>query len=154
MAANYNAQMRITLTLILIACSFLAIGQAPLIQTVAPINAGTQGRVIISGSGFSPTPSQLVVLFDNIKANIVTSTDFSIQVDVPPQARMSNVEVINLTTGLSGKSALKFIESFGGATFVPANVSGPTTFPATRQLFDICTCDFDRDGKPDRKSVV
>ena len=141
--------MRITLTLILIACSFLAIGQAPLIQTVAPINAGTQGRVIISGSGFSPTPSQLVVLFDNIKANIVTSTDFSIQVDVPPQARMSNVEVINLTTGLSGKSALKFIESFGGATFVPANVSGPTTFPATRQLFDICTCDFDRDGKPD-----
>ena len=142
--------MRITLTLILIACSFLAIGQAPLIQTVAPINAGTQGRVIISGSGFSPTASQLVVLFDNIKANIIApSTDFSIQVDVPPQARMSNVEVINLTTGLSGKSALKFIESFGGATFVSTNVSGPTTFPATRQLFDICTCDFDLDGKPD-----
>ena len=34
--------MRITLfALILIACGFLAIGQAPIIQTVAPINAGT-----------------------------------------------------------------------------------------------------------------
>ena len=144
--------MRITLfALILIACGFLAIGQAPIIQTVAPINAGTQSRVIISGSGFSSTASQLVVMFDNIKANIVpsTATDFSIQVDVPPQARMSNVEVINLTTGLSGKSALKFIESFGGATFDQTKVSGPTTFSSTQQLFDICTCDFDLDGKPD-----
>ncbi|HQQ97535.1 MAG TPA: IPT/TIG domain-containing protein, partial [Cyclobacteriaceae bacterium] len=87
--------------------------QAPLIQTISPVNTGPQGRVLISGSGFSASPSDLIVLFGNSRGTIASSTNFSIQVDPPPQARMTNIEVINVVSGLSGKSSAKFNEAFG-----------------------------------------
>ncbi len=128
---------------------FLAMGQTPAIQSITPVNGATQGQVIISGSGFGSVAGNQVVFFDNIKANITAASDFSITVDIPPQAHMGNVEVINTSSGLSGKSNLKFIESFSGAAFDPTKFSAPTTFASTKELFDICTCDFDGDGKPD-----
>ena len=151
MALNrYTLMMRIFfLTGLLTACGFLAMGQTPAIQAIAPVNAGTQGQVVITGSGFSNTSTDLVVLFNNIKANIVSSSTSSILVNIPPQARMDNVEVINTASKLSGKSNLKFIQSFSGAAFDPTRFLAPTTFTSTKELFDICTCDFDGDGKPD-----
>ncbi|MBS1544288.1 MAG: VCBS repeat-containing protein [Bacteroidetes bacterium] len=123
--------------------------QAPLIQSISPVFGTTKAQVTITGSGFSSTPSQLLVLFDNVQGSIVSSSSFSILVNVPPQAHLGNVEVINLTNGLSGKSNLKFMESFGGSAFAGTNVSAATTFSQTKQVTDICTCDFDLDGKPD-----
>ncbi len=136
-------------TIIIIACAIVANGQAPVIQTVSPTNTGPLGRVVITGSGFSSTPSQLAVFFDNVRATVVSSSALSIQVDVPPQAHFGNVDVVNLTSGLSGKSNIKFMESYGGAAFDATKVTAPVTFTATRQLFDICNCDFDMDGLPD-----
>lgn len=137
--------------LVIISGFFVSQGyaQAPVIQTITPASTGPQGRVVITGSGFNSTPAQIAVFFDNIKATVVSSSTFSIQVDVPPQAHFGNVEVVNLSSGLSAKSTVKFLESFGGATFDATKVSTPTTFSATRQLFDICNCDFDLDGLPD-----
>jgi gliding motility-associated-like protein len=126
-----------------------ALAQAPVINSVAPLNAAPKEGIVLTGSGFSNTASQLNVWFDHVKGTIVSSTPFSIQVEVPPQARFSNVEVINLTNNLSGKSQLKFLPSFGGASFDATKVATPFTNVDPTELFDIASSDLDLDGKPD-----
>ncbi len=127
-----------------------ALAQAPVINSIAPLNAAPQQTVVIAGSGFSATPSQLIVWFDHVKGTVISSSPFSIQVQVPPQARFSNVEVINLTNNLSGKSQLKFLPSFGGISFDETKISTPFfTSADPTELFDIASSDLDLDGKPD-----
>lgn len=126
-----------------------AVAQAPVINTIAPLNAAPQQTIDINGSGFSATPANLNVWFDHVKGTIVSSTPFSIQVQVPAQARFSNVEVINLSNNLSGKSQLKFLPSYGGTSFDATKISIPFTSSDPTELFDIASGDFDLDGMPD-----
>lgn len=127
----------------------IATAQTPIIGAVTPISTYSGNKVLISGSGFSSNPAQLKVLFDHVAGTITASTALSIEVTVPPQARLSNVEVINLVSGLSGKSPLKFVPAYSGEDFNPAAVSAPLSFGATEEVFDVCACDLDGDGKPD-----
>ena len=127
-----------------------AFAQVPIINKVEPLAGAPQQSILITGSGFSSNAAQLQVWFDHVKGTIVPpSSNFSIQVQVPAQARLSNVEVINLSTGLSATSQLKFMPQFGGANFDPTKVSAPFSVSDPTELFDICSCDFDLDGKPD-----
>jgi gliding motility-associated-like protein len=126
-----------------------ALAQAPVINSIAPLNAAPQQMVVITGSGFSATPAQLSVWFDHVKGTVIASTPFSIHVQVPPQARFSNVEVLNLTNNLSGRSPLKFLPSFGGTSFDETKVSTPFTNADPTEMFDIASSDLDLDGKPD-----
>ncbi len=126
-----------------------ASAQVPVINKVEPLAAAPQQTILITGSGFSTTTTDLQVWFDHVKGTIIApSTNFSILVQVPPQARMSNVEVINLVTGLSAKSQLKFTPVYGGSDFDAAKTS-TLSIPDPSELFDLCSCDFDLDGKPD-----
>jgi len=106
-------------------------------QYHAPFNAAPMQNVVITGSGFSATPANLNVWFDHVKGTIVQSSAFSIEVQVPAQARFSNIEVVNLTNHLTVRSALKFLPSFGGADFDATKVSTPFTDPDLTELFDI-----------------
>src|SRR6478736_9812923 len=107
--------------------SCIVLGQAPIINNVTPVSTYPGNRLVITGSGFSSTPSQLRVWFDHVYGNIVASTNYSITVDVPNQARLANVQVINLSNGLSVKSPLKFVPIYGGANFDPTKLSvGPS----------------------------
>ena len=138
--------------------SQLVIGQVPIINKVTPIATFPQNKIVITGSGFSSTPANLRVSFDQIIVTPTASSDFSIEVIVPPQARLSNIEVINLTSGLSSKMLNKFMPVYSGGTFdenlfqLPtANV---TSFSSgTEESFDVCSCDLDGDGKPDLAST-
>ncbi len=124
--------------------------QVPIINKVEPLAGAPQQTILITGSGFSSTITDLQVWFDHVKGTIVPPcTNFSIQVQIPAQARLSNVEVINLVTGLSATSQLKFMPQYGGSSFDPAKVSAPFSVSDPTELFDICSCDFDLDGKPD-----
>src|ERR1041385_3852656 len=99
--------------LVIIATS--AFAQAPpVINDVQPLTAGPTQKLVITGNGFSPTSSQLAVWFDHVPGTITSSSNFSIEVQVPAQARFSNLEVINKANFLSGKSKLKFLPSYGG----------------------------------------
>lgn len=134
---------------LLLFISWSAMAQAPVINSIAPLNAAPVQNVVITGSGFSSTKTNLNVWFDHVKGTILKSSPFSIQVQVPPQARFSNIEVLNLANNLSGKSQLKFLPSFGGASFDATKVSTPFTNADLTELFDIASCDLDLDGKPD-----
>src|SRR5258706_15665139 len=134
---------------LLLLISWKALAQAPVINNIAPLNAAPTQNVVITGSGFSATKTNLNVWFDHVKGTIVKSSPFSIEVQVPAQARFSNVEVLNLTNNLSGKSQLKFLPSFGGSSFDATKVSTPFSSADLTELFDIASSDFDLDGKPD-----
>jgi gliding motility-associated-like protein len=123
--------------------------QIPVIEKVEPLSTYPAGRILISGSGFNSNAAQLQVWFDHMKGNIVTSSDYAIEVDVPLQAKLSNIEVINLSSKLSAKSSLKFMPSFNGEAFDPTKFTTPLTFTSTQELWDLCSCDLNNDAKPD-----
>ncbi len=124
-------------------------GQTPVINSLTPIGTYPGNKVLITGSGFSSNPAQLKVSFDHVLGTVTTSSAFAIEVTLPPQARLSNVEVLNTVSGLSGKSGLKMVPTFGGGSFDPTAITAPVTFGSAEEIFDVCSCDLDGDGKPD-----
>src|SRR5204863_7232035 len=75
--------------------------QLPVISSVTPLSTYPNNKVLITGSGFSTNPAQLRVWFDQVGGSITASSAFSIEVLLPPQARLSNLQVTNLVSGLS-----------------------------------------------------
>ena len=124
--------------------------QTPVITGVDLRQSYTGSKIVVSGSGFSATPANLDVWFDNTRGTITASSDFSIEVTVPAQAKSGNIEVINKISRLSAKSSFKFTPYYSGEAFDGSKFGGSVSFSgATNEVFDVCTCDFDLDGKPD-----
>jgi gliding motility-associated-like protein len=139
------------LTIVLVLITAWAIAQKPVIENVEPLNTYPLEQVLITGSGFTSTIGNLQVWFGQVRGTILNASDFTITVVVPPQAKLENIEVINLASNLSGKATTKFMPSYSGTEFTAANLANPVTFTgnSTHTLFDICTCDLNADGKPD-----
>jgi FG-GAP-like repeat/IPT/TIG domain len=123
--------------------------QIPVIQKIEPQISFPKSRIVITGSGFSPTPAQLQVWFDQVRGTIIASTEFSIEVEVPPQARLTNVTVVNLVSRLSANSKLKFMPAFSGEGFDPTKLNTPVSITSSNAIFDIASADIDGDNKPD-----
>ncbi len=136
---------------LLLICSMpvsILIGQTPNIQNIERGSTFPNDKIVISGSGFSGNPTQLQVWFDQVQGVITSSTDFSIEVEVPAQARLGNLTVVNLASRLSAQSPLKFMPVFNGS-FDPLKVTIPLTFTSANAVFDIIAGDIDGDNKPD-----
>jgi gliding motility-associated-like protein len=136
----------VILFLSLISLDVLA--QVPQITSVQPVIGYPSTTVQITGSGFSSTPAQLQVWFGNVKGAILESTESSIRVTLPAQARLSTVEVINLNSRRSGHSAIKYVPDFSGVQPFAVNFRR-RVFASPDRIFDLCTCDLDGDGKTD-----
>jgi gliding motility-associated-like protein len=140
---------RSVLLICFLAAAATVVAQAPVISDISSKNTYPLNTLVISGSGFNSTPANLQVWFDHIKGVIISSTDLSIEVRIPAQAKFSSIEVINLATGLSAKSAQKFLPSFYGEPFVNTKFTSAVTFPSAQEAWDLCSCDLDNDQKPD-----
>lgn len=139
--------IRAFLVVVLVFVSVLAFSQ-PRIDKVERISAFPFATVQITGDGFSATAGDLRVWFGNVKGTIVTSSLTSITVTVPAQARLSAVEVINVITKRSARAPKKFIPNFSGKLpFVNSFLS--KSFTNASDIFDLCACDLDGDGKTD-----
>jgi len=141
--------MRALLFFSLLTISASVYAQVPVIETVVPYSTFPNDTVVISGRGFDTNPANLDVWFEAVKGTIVESTDFSIVVVVPPQAKFGAVEVINKASRLSGKSIKKFTPSFPLGSFSSANFPQAYTLAQTDEFWDLCTCDLNNDGKPE-----
>lgn len=128
------------------------LAQIPVIQKVELLNTYPQNKILITGAGFSSTPANLVVWFDQVKGAIVSSSLTSIEVTVPVQAPLNNIEVLNLTSKASAKSSLKFMPSYSGEPFNATKFT-TTSITSSTEVFDVCSCDFNVDGKPDLVST-
>ena len=138
--------MRKILLIIGVLVSSIAIGQ-PRIDNIDRAIAHPLTAIQITGVGFSADPADLQVWFGSVQGSIISSTESSITVTVPASARLSSVEVINLENNRSAKSPKKFMPNFSGETFV--NTFSGTSFSNADDIFDLCSCDFDGDGKSD-----
>ncbi len=137
------------LRLLLLLVASNVFGQVPVISNISKKNHYPKGTILITGNGFSATPSNLRVLFGHVEGHIISSTDFSIEIEVPAAARFSNIEVINTTSRRMTKSKDKFLPTFYGNGFTVADFSSSTSFTSPQELRDICSCDLNSDGKPD-----
>lgn len=123
--------------------------QTPVVTNISTTNLYPKGTITITGSGFSSTPSALKVIFGHAEGRIIASSDFSIEVEVPPAAKLSTLEVINMTSRRMTKTPMKFMPSFYGAGFNTSDFNSPITYPSTQELRDIASADFNSDGLPD-----
>jgi gliding motility-associated-like protein len=131
---------------------FFSIGlfaQRPVITSLEPAIGYPTNTIVITGSGFGNTAANLQVWFGQVKGSVITATDVSVTATIPPQARLHNVEVINVSSNLSAKSMLKFTPAFNGEGFAPSKLTAPLSFASTAAVFDLCSCDLDNDSKPD-----
>ena len=140
---------RLQIILLAMALAHGARAQPPVITSVLPAGTYPTDQLIITGSGFSATSSQLQVWFNQVKGTIVSSSEFSITVTVPASAKYGVLEVINLSTRLSARSSFKFSPYYSGKTFDASLLETPLTFSGANELFDLCTCDLNGDNKPD-----
>ena len=134
---------------IILGFPLLLFGQAPVIQNVEPLNASPNDTIVITGSGFNSTPANLDVWFGPVKGTVISSSEFAIEVKVPDQATLRSVEVLNKVSRLSVKAPLKFMPSLLTQAFAATQFAPPVTFSAPEELWDLCTCDLNVDGKPD-----
>ncbi|SMD31639.1 gliding motility-associated C-terminal domain-containing protein [Reichenbachiella faecimaris] len=132
--------------------SLTAIAQAPYINSINPSSASVGEVINISGSNFTGVS---VVLFGGTRGtNLTILDDNLITVEVPFGATFDQVSLLHTTNG-SGYSIEKFNLSFDGQSIDDGseminNVSSQTPFATGKtQTQDLCTCDFDNDGKLD-----
>ncbi len=129
-----------------------AIAQTPVITAFEPQKASYGEIVTINGSGFAPK-ANLKVTFGSAVAKITESNSTTIKVTVPAGAAYAPVTVTNLppASGLSAQSSQPFLLSFGGRENGEAMFGGYQKYgsAAPRQLYDVCSCDLDGDGKND-----
>lgn len=137
------------LLFILVNTAATVFAQIPAIQNISPLTTFSNDTLLITGSGFSATAANMEVWFGPVKGTIINSTEFSIEVRVPAQATHNNIEVVNLISRLSAKSELKFLPSLKTEPFSASKFAAPIEFEEQQELWDLCLCDLNTDGKPD-----
>ncbi len=138
------------LACLLVLVSLLSLqAQTPVITGLDKLFAPVNDTLTISGSGFGNNAASVEVHFGAVGANLVLVSDNEIKVLVPAGTTFSSITVTNTTSGDIGYSSDLFFISFGGTSFDPSLLAGPTTFSARTGTYDLCMCDFDGDGKTD-----
>lgn len=140
---------RLTLLLICSLVVTLVAAQTPVIQKIEPVSGSPKKRIVITGSGFNSNAAQMQVWFEQVQGTITAASDFSLEVEVPAQARLSTVTVVNLSSRQSAKSNLKFMPVFSGEPFSASKFTAPLAFTSTNAVFDLIAGDLDGDNKPD-----
>ncbi len=136
----------------------LALGQRPTISSIDKVSGAFGDVVTLKGSDFGTNASTLKVFFGSTSATIKTVAPQLLEVTVPAGTSYDNISVINTTNGLIGYSKSQFLMSFSGANGIAATNFGTEYSQKvggeiTNGLYDICSCDFNGDGKTDVASA-
>lgn len=121
----------------------------PYITNIDKTSAAAGDKVVISGINF-PAMANTKVNFGAGVGTVTSATSDQIEVTVPGNATFGPVSVTDLTNGLTAYSSENFMLSFGGTTFDPTSLNDAEKFASGQNgMYDLCTCDFDGDGKLD-----
>lgn len=123
---------------------------APLISvnTITPLKGAVGSTVTITGNNFSTVPSENLVRFGTIEANVLTATETTLTVEVPAGANLSFISVTK--ENLTSQYDLPFVTTFGpGVTFDATMFALPVSFTLTTADYDLDVGDLNNDGKPD-----
>lgn len=120
----------------------------PSITSVSPYSGHVGTAVMIRGTGFSAVPSLNVVYFGAVKTSVVSATDTSLSVTVPPGASADPVTVT--VGGLTTSSRGPFVVTFPDGGDITASLFAPQVdfAPGDHYLWG-AIADLDGDGKPE-----
>ncbi len=126
----------------------------PTISSFSPASGAVGTLVTITGTNFSATPSNNIVFFGAVRANVTAAAVNSLSVAVPAGATYQPISVtVNSLTGYSSKP---FILTFPGGSAIiqfPDNTNNTFAIPidSSTDLHPngVALIDFDGDGKSD-----
>jgi gliding motility-associated-like protein len=143
----------------IVSCFFLALlfsqkaFAQPTISSISPTSASVGATVIIIGTNFNTTPANNTVFFGPVKATVTFATGTSLSVTVPAGASYSQINVLNVITGLSATSSQFFLPVFSpnkpGLITADITVQGEIGGGVPSRLYSIGANDLNNDGKPD-----
>ena len=120
----------------------------PAITSFAPTSGPSGTTVTITGSNFSSTPSNNVVFFGAVKANVTAATSTQLTVTVPIGSTFEPISV--QVAGLTGYSRNPFLVTFpGGGSVNTCSFEPAVSFATAVGPGALMTADFDGDGKVD-----
>lgn len=126
-----------------------AFSQKPVIRDVDKRSA-SGGEVVTLRGTFNSDITKVSVSFGAMRGDVQFVSDQLLEVKVPGGATYENISVADLTSGLMDDSGFPFLNSFGGNHSISAaSLEGQPDFNSESGLYDLCLCDFDRDGRTD-----
>ena len=126
-----------------------AFSQKPVIRDVDK-SSGSSGEIITLQGTFNNDATLVSVSFGAARGMVQFVSDQLLEVAVPAGATYENIVVTDITTGLSDQTDFPFLNSFGGNHGITgASLEGQIDFNSESGLYDLCMCDFDRDGRND-----
>ncbi|MBW3545147.1 MAG: VCBS repeat-containing protein, partial [Bacteroidetes bacterium] len=129
--------------------SFAAQAQKPVISGVSPGSGTVNTTVVITGASL-PTGADALVQFGAAQGTVLEATTSQIKAAVPAGTSYSKITVTNKSNGLSAESSNPFLLSFGGTSFDLSKFAPDFSAGfANYGMFDMCSCDFNGDGKVD-----
>ncbi len=137
------------LSFVLLLTSILSLhGQAPLINSFTPSSGPIGSPVNIFGANFSATPSEDIVYFGAIRAEVISSSSTQLSVVVPVGATYKPITVT--VNGLTASSSTPFVATFTNSTGAFGN---RVDLWAGAQVRWATVGDIDGDGKTDILAV-
>ncbi|MEO6407002.1 MAG: FG-GAP-like repeat-containing protein [Ferruginibacter sp.] len=131
---------------------FISLGaiSQPVISTLTPGNGPVGTNIVISGSGFSSTPSFNIVNLGGIRATVSNASPNAITVAVP-YGTSPHVPVSVTNSSLTAYSEAPFITTFPGANgpFTNSSFQSAPNISTPGNPTDIAVGDLDLDGKID-----
>ena len=123
--------------------------QTPQVNSLDQHQAAAGTVISVKGTGFSQNINDMKITFGGVKGEIISSTEFLMEVRIPPGTALDYISVTNLISGLTGFTSGKFLLQFGGSGFDPARLALTSQLSGGSGLFDLSICDFDGDGLND-----
>jgi len=125
----------------------VSVAPAPTITSFSPASGPVGTNVVITGTGFNPTPANNIVKFGAVQAQVVAASATALTVTLPTGASHQPISI--LSNGLQAFASAPFIPIFKGAD-VDLNLLDPkldlTTGTNPEQ---VAVGDLDGDGKAD-----
>lgn len=144
-------KVKISVGLVLIFLTYFLDGNAqrPIINNLSISHGQVFDKAVITGNNFPVNIADARIFFGAVAGNVLSVSSSKIEVEVPAGTTTDNVVVVNTSTGRYGSSAQQFYISFSGDNFDPSLMEAEISHPSSVELFDLCLCDFDIDGKAD-----
>jgi outer membrane protein assembly factor BamB len=122
----------------------------PTITSFSPTSGPIGTTVAITGANFNPTPTNNVVYFGAVKAQVISSSRTLLTVTVPIGATYQPITITDITKGLTAYSAKPFIVTFPSSRIINTNsIASQVDFIAGLVVDGVVICDLDGDDKPD-----
>ena len=122
----------------LLLCTVSLHAQTPNISSINRTSGPLGSAVTIQGSNFNPDKTKMLVTFGAMHGQVVSSSEYVMEVRVPAGATFDQVSVTNLVSGKTAFSQDYHLLSFSGQGFEASRFNKTYELNEEEGLFDVC----------------